>query len=100
LAVSGFVSKDLVRNPHNLELWLKVNGKKKQQDNTSAMRFQIGELVEYFSSMIELNEGDLILTGTPSGADPIHPGDFVEAKMQQDGKDIASMFLKVSDAGL
>lgn len=64
------------------------------------MRFSIGEMIEYLSSRITLYEGDLILTGTPSGAQQVKAGDYVEAKMKQEGKDIASLFLKISDAGL
>ncbi len=80
-AVSGFVDVDKVRNPHDLDISLKVNHKIVQKDNTRHMIFQIPTLIEYISNYMTLNEGDMILTGTPSGVGPVKQGDYVYGSM-------------------
>jgi 2,4-didehydro-3-deoxy-L-rhamnonate hydrolase len=62
-----FVSKDEVPDPHNLSLWLSVNGKKVQDSNTSDMIFYIPKLISYLSQFMTLLPGDIISTGTPEG---------------------------------
>ena len=95
-AVSGFVDVDKVRNPHNLELSLKVNHKKVQCDNTKNMIFQIPNLIEYITKYMTLREGDMILTGTPAGVGPVQPGDYVYANLNQGlYEELASIYLKV-----
>lgn len=61
------VTKDEIKNPHNLNLWLKVNGEKLQDSNTSDLVFDIPTLVSYISQYMTLLPGDIISTGTPSG---------------------------------
>lgn len=82
-AVSGFVPKDKIRNPHDLDLSLKVNKTFTQRENTRSMIFQIPHLIEYISQYTTLHAGDMILTGTPSGVGSIQPGDFIEASLKQ-----------------
>jgi len=77
--ISSFIPKDEIRDPHNTNLWLKVNGAFKQNGNTSDMMFKIPQLIKHVSSIMTLNEGDLILTGTPSGVGPIVEGDKITA---------------------
>lgn len=79
------VTKDEVKNPHNLNLWLKVNGKKVQDGNTSDFIFNIPQVISYLSQFMSLMPGDVISTGTPEGVGfgfrpPIYlkPGDLVE----------------------
>lgn len=62
-----FVTKDEVPDPHNLPLWLSVNGKKVQNSNTSDMIFYIPKLISYLSQFMTLLPGDVISTGTPEG---------------------------------
>jgi len=62
-----------------LELYLKVNGEEKQRDFTSNMIWPIPQLISYISSVITLQEGDVILTGTPKGVGYFKPGDTLEA---------------------
>jgi len=45
----------------------------------------VPELIEYISSMITLEPGDIISTGTPEGIAPIEPGDVVEAIVEKIG---------------
>lgn len=62
-----FVPKNLVRDPQNLDLWLDVNGKRRQQSNTREMAFSVQHLVSYLSQCMTLEPGDMISTGTPAG---------------------------------
>ncbi|MFC4874093.1 fumarylacetoacetate hydrolase family protein [Negadavirga shengliensis] len=61
------VSKDEIKDPHNLRLWLKVNGKTMQDSNTSDLVFNVPQLVSYISQYMTLLPGDIISTGTPAG---------------------------------
>jgi 2-keto-4-pentenoate hydratase/2-oxohepta-3-ene-1,7-dioic acid hydratase in catechol pathway len=54
-----------------------VNGDLRQDSRTRELIFTIPELVEFISSVMTLNPGDIISTGTPSGIGPIRPGDSV-----------------------
>ena len=58
---------DEIQNPHNLRLWLKLNGKTMQDSNTSDLIFSIPKLVSYISEFMTLLPGDVISTGTPFG---------------------------------
>ena len=56
-----------IKDPHNLHLWLKLNGKTMQDSNTSDLIFGIPKLVSYISEFMTLLPGDIISTGTPFG---------------------------------
>ena len=60
-------TKDEIKDPNNLGLWLKLNGQLMQKSNTSDFIFNIQEVVSYISQFMTLLPGDLISTGTPSG---------------------------------
>ena len=60
-------TKDEIKTPQNLNLWLKVNGKFRQQGNTKTMVFGVAEIVWWCSQYFILEPGDIIVTGTPSG---------------------------------
>ena len=60
-------TKDEIKNPNNLDLWLKLNGELMQKSNTSDFIFNIQEVVSYISQFMTLLPGDIISTGTPSG---------------------------------
>lgn len=79
------VTKDEVADPHNLNLWLKLNGKKVQDGNTSDFIFNIPQVISHLSQFMSLMPGDVISTGTPEGVGlgfkpPVYlkPGDEVE----------------------
>ncbi|KAI6139586.1 hypothetical protein BKA82DRAFT_4223389 [Pisolithus tinctorius] len=76
--IGKFIPKSTVLDPHELRLSLKVNGITKQDGTTADMIFRIPQLIEHVSSIMTLEEGDLVLTGTPSGVGPVVPGDNVE----------------------
>jgi len=61
------VSKDEIKDPNNLDLWLKVNGTLMQNSNTSDFIFNIQHVVSYISQFMTLLPGDIISTGTPQG---------------------------------
>ena len=61
------VTKDEIQNPHDLKLWLKVNGELLQNSNTSDFIFDIPHVVSYISQYMTLLPGDVISTGTPFG---------------------------------
>ncbi|AGA79177.1 fumarylacetoacetate hydrolase family protein [Echinicola vietnamensis] len=61
------VTKDEIKDPQHLRLWLKHNGKMLQDSNTSDMVFDIPTLVSHLSNYMTLLPGDIISTGTPSG---------------------------------
>ncbi len=62
-----------------------LNGKVMQSGRTSQMIFNIPFLISYISSIMTLNPGDLISTGTPAGIAPMKPGDTIEVKIEQVG---------------
>jgi len=61
------LSADEVKNPQKLEMWLDVNGEKRQRGSTKTMVFDCATLISYVSQFMTLNPGDLITTGTPPG---------------------------------
>lgn len=60
-------TKDEIADPHNLRLWLKLNGETLQDSNTSDFIFDIPKVVSYISEFMTLLPGDIISTGTPFG---------------------------------
>ncbi len=67
-----FATKDEIANPHNLRLWLKVNGKIMQDGTTANFIFNLPTLVSYTSQFMTLLPGDIISTGTPRRCGPWH----------------------------
>ncbi|HET6646909.1 MAG TPA: fumarylacetoacetate hydrolase family protein [Pyrinomonadaceae bacterium] len=62
------VTADEIADPHDLEIKLTVNNRIRQQGNTRDMIFRIPEQIAYASSIMTLEPGDIISTGTPVGA--------------------------------
>ena len=76
---------DEIADPHNLRLWLTVNGKKMQDGTTANFIFNIPFVIAYTSQFMTLLPGDVISTGTPAGVGLgmkpnvyLQPGDIVE----------------------
>lgn len=65
----------------SLELVTRVNGEERQRASTTEMVFSIPFLLSFISQVMTLNEGDLILTGTPAGVGPLKVGDVVEVEV-------------------
>ena len=66
-------------NPTDAMITCHVNGELRQMASTRDMIFHIDQLIAFASSIMTLEAGDVILTGTPAGVSPLHPGDVVEA---------------------
>lgn len=79
-------TKDEIKDPHQLNLWLKLNGKTVQNSNTADFIFNIPKMIAYVSQFMALLPGDVISTGTPQGVGmgmkphPVYlkPGDVME----------------------
>lgn len=71
-----------IANPMNLALQTTVNGKVTQSGNTRNMIFDVPFLIEYFSSFMTLQPGDVILTGTPDGVVDCQPGDVIVTEIE------------------
>jgi 2,4-didehydro-3-deoxy-L-rhamnonate hydrolase len=88
------VTSDEVGDPQNLDMWLDVNGKRRQSGSTRTMIFPVRTLVSYISRFMTLHPGDLITTGTPPGVgmgikpSPVYlkAGDVVELGIAKLGK--------------
>jgi 2-keto-4-pentenoate hydratase/2-oxohepta-3-ene-1,7-dioic acid hydratase in catechol pathway len=61
------VTKDEIKDPQGLNMWLDVNSEKRQRGNTKTMIFNCRHLVWYCSQFFVLEPGDVIITGTPPG---------------------------------
>jgi 2-keto-4-pentenoate hydratase/2-oxohepta-3-ene-1,7-dioic acid hydratase in catechol pathway len=61
------VTKDEIKDPQNLDMWLTVNGETRQKGNTRTMVFGVAHLVWYCSQFFVMEPGDIIVTGTPPG---------------------------------
>lgn len=84
--LSDFVSADDYRLTLNETIILKVNGEVKQNDQLNKMIFNPVQIVEYISSLMTLEPGDLIFTGTPKGVGKVNKGDALEAKIENIGE--------------
>jgi 2-keto-4-pentenoate hydratase/2-oxohepta-3-ene-1,7-dioic acid hydratase in catechol pathway len=74
------VTKEEVKDPQNLKLWLSVNGQMRQNGSTKNMVFGVAHLVWYCSQFFIMNPGDVIVTGTPAGvALGMKPPQFLKA---------------------
>lgn len=72
-----------IDDPHHLELRAFVNGEMRQRSNTSVLAVSIPELITFLTEFMTLERDDVILTGTPKGIAPVHPGDIM--RMEIDG---------------
>jgi 2-keto-4-pentenoate hydratase/2-oxohepta-3-ene-1,7-dioic acid hydratase in catechol pathway len=64
----AIVTTDEIDDPHTLDIQLSINGEVLQHSNTRHLIFKIPDLIAYISSVIPLEPGDVISTGTPAGA--------------------------------
>lgn len=80
--VSDFVLKENYKLTLDEEISLSVNGIVKQKDKLNKMIFNPVQIVEYISSLMILEEGDLIFTGTPKGVGKVNRGDKLSAELK------------------
>ncbi len=69
-------------DPTELLITCKVNGETRQMSSTHDMLFAVPKIVAFISSIMTLLPGDVILTGTPGGAQPLRAGDTVEVDIE------------------
>lgn len=73
-------------NPNNVAISLRQNGEVRQSSNTNDMIFSIEKIFEFVSSIMTLNPGDVIITGTPSGVGPMKKGDVIHIDIEGIGQ--------------
>lgn len=69
-------------SPAGLKVECRVNGERRQLGNTSDLLFPVPALIAHISSIMTLEPGDVIATGTPAGIAPVVPGDRVEIEVE------------------
>ncbi len=84
------LAADDLPDPQNLRLELRVNGQVRQQASTAQQIFPVAAVIEFISSFVTLEPGDIISTGTPSGVGAasgtfLRPADRLEASIEQIG---------------
>jgi len=77
--IGEIILRENLRDPNNVDIFLKVNGEIRQKSNTSHMVYSIERIIEFISHIMTLEQGDLIMTGTPEGVGEIIKGDILEA---------------------
>jgi acylpyruvate hydrolase len=80
--LSEFITK--FEHPLNLEEYisLKINGQIRQRDQLKKMIHKPAEVVQYISTLMTLEKGDLIFTGTPKDVSKVEKGDRLEAELE------------------
>ncbi|RKP13889.1 hypothetical protein BJ684DRAFT_19657 [Piptocephalis cylindrospora] len=87
--IGTFLPASKVPVPEEVRLWLRVGQETRQDGWTRDMLFDIPQLIEHVSSIMTLERGDVLLTGTPKGVGPIQTGDTVTAGLEaKDGVSI------------
>ena len=87
------VTRDEVPDPQALELWLDVNGVRRQTGTTATMIFTVATIIEHLSSLMTLHPGDVIFSGTPPmSVGPVVPGDVINARMDSIGEFSINVF--------
>lgn len=94
--ISDFILKKDYQLTLNENILLKVNNEIRQNDPLNKMIFKPNELVQYISSLMTLEEGDLIFTGTPKGVSRIIPGDRIYAEISN----VANLEVEVTEENL
>jgi acylpyruvate hydrolase len=88
----ALVTADEIQNPNSFEVMLRLNGEVRQQANTTDFIFTIPAILSYISTIMTLEPGDIIATGTPAGVGVArHPpglrktGDVVQIEISELG---------------
>jgi len=95
LPVSQVIPKSAIPDPHNIEIYLQVNGKYHQQDSTELMLFRIPRMLSDISKVMTLEKGDIVITGTPKGVGSVVPGDVMTAGIRVNGKELPESKIEV-----
>lgn len=79
--ISSLIEKEKV-DLSTTKLWLKVDGVQKQYGSLEDMIFSVPYLISYITNILTLDEGDVILSGTPAGVGPVYPGQTITAGIE------------------
>ena len=89
----AIVTTDEIEDPHTLDIELSINGEVLQRSNTRHLIFKLPDLIEHLSSVISLEPGDIISTGTPAGVGLgrtpkrwLKPGEEIVIKIERIGE--------------
>jgi 2-keto-4-pentenoate hydratase/2-oxohepta-3-ene-1,7-dioic acid hydratase in catechol pathway len=88
LPISNVIPKSAIPDPHDVEIYLTVNGAPRQRDSTRLMLFRIPRILSEVSKVMTLERGDVVLTGTPKGVGPVVPGDVMRAGIVVGGEEL------------
>ncbi len=84
--ISEFVPASDVPDPQDVLISMKVNGRQRHNGSTKLMIYDIPKIVSAASRYFTLEEGDIVLTGTPAGVGSLEPGDELEMEIERVGK--------------
>lgn len=73
-------------NPDTVRVEARLNGKEKQNSGTELMIVPLREMIAYLSRIMTLKPGDVILTGSPLGAELVGAGNVIECEIKEIGK--------------
>ena len=96
LPISQYIPKSDIPDPHDVELWLTVNGEERQRDSTGLMLFRIPRILSEISRVMKLEDGDIVLTGTPKGVGPVKVGDVMRAGVRVGAKELKEGAIEVA----
>lgn len=80
--VGRFVPSSEISDAEGLEMWLEVNGERRQAGNTGDMIFSPADIARYVSQYMTLERGDVIMCGTPAGVGEVGNGDRIAASIE------------------
>jgi 5-carboxymethyl-2-hydroxymuconate isomerase len=84
--VSDFILKSDYKLTLEEEISLSINGQIRQKEKLNKMLFRPADIVEYISSLMTLEEGDLVYTGTPAGVGKVEVGDRLSGRIEGVGE--------------
>ena len=79
--LSVFAPVEAVADPQDLTIRLSLNGVERQNGSTGLMINSVARIISYLSTIFTLEEGDIILTGTPAGVGRVVSGDRLQAEI-------------------
>jgi 2-keto-4-pentenoate hydratase/2-oxohepta-3-ene-1,7-dioic acid hydratase in catechol pathway len=95
------VTADEFDDPQDLQMELRLNGERRQYENTGDMMYTCADIVQYASLGTTLERGDVVTTGTPEGVSELSDGDTIEAEIEAVGSmtvDVTSRDVSYADA--
>lgn len=80
--VTALLPASHIGHPQQGAIWLRVNGQERQRSDLSRQLWSVAEAIHLLSTYLTLQPGDLIMTGTPAGVEPLQPGDVIHAAIE------------------